>query len=197
MSLCRLVLHCLCVLVAWIATLQLPLAAQTNHAPLTMPRQRVIQSCGAALVTTNTTTPFSLSTIVGLNAVGTFRSVNHRMMLGFWIPIEIVTSIGPESDVVAGARVWTWPNPFRDNLHIEVTHPLIEFAHADIYNNRGSLVKSAAPAHVLSDGALFTWDGLDTEGNPVANGIYTVRVVVQQFYSSKRQHFSATISCNR
>ena len=194
---CRLVRICCSALVAWIAAAQLPLVAQSNHAPLTMPRQRVVQSCGAALVTKNPTTPFSLSTIVGLNAIGTYRSANHRLMLGFWVPIEIVTSVGPESDVVAGARVWTWPNPFRDNLHIEVTHPLIEFAHADIYNNRGSLVKSVTPVHVRSEGALFSWDGLDAEGNPVANGIYTVRVAVQQFYSSRRQHFSATISCNR
>ncbi|MFN5378690.1 MAG: FlgD immunoglobulin-like domain containing protein [Ignavibacteria bacterium] len=197
MSMCRLVWICLYVFVAWTTTTQLPLAAQSNHAPLTMPRQRVVQSCGAALVTRNPTTPFSLSTIVGLNAIGTFRSVNHRLMLGFWIPIEVVTSVGPESDVVAGARVWTWPNPFRDNLHIEVTHPLIEFAHADIYNNRGSIVNSVTPTQMRADGALFTWDGLDAEDNPVANGIYTVRVVVQQFYSSSREHFSATISCNR
>jgi len=58
-------------------------------------------------------------------------------------------------------------------------------------------VNSVTPTQMRADGALFTWDGLDAEDNPVANGIYTVRVVVQQFYSSSREHFSATISCNR
>ena len=197
MSMCRLVWISLHAFAALIGSLHQSLHAQTNHVPLTMPRQRVVQSCGAALVTTNPTTPFSLSTIVGLTSAGTYRSLNHRLMLGFWIPVEVVTSVGSGSDVVTGARVWTWPNPFRDNLHIEVTHPFIEFAHADIYNNRGSLIRSVTPNQLRPDAALFLWNGLDAGGTPVANGLYTVRVSVQQFSSTTREHFSATISCNR
>lgn len=173
-----------------------PTAAQTSHAPLTMPRQRVVQSCGAALVTKESSSPFSLSTIVGLNSIGTLRKNSHKVMMGFWIPFKIITS-SPDDDVVAGARAWAWPNPFRDNVSIDVFIPMVQHAHADIFDVHGTLVHSIVGRELRSDGVLFSWNGLDAKGTPVANGLYTVRVLVRQFSNQNDVLFTTTVVCNR
>lgn len=173
-----------------------PTVAQTSHAPLTMPRQRVIQSCGAALVAKEPSTPFSLSSIVGLNSIGVVRQNSHKVMLGFWVPIKVITST-PEEDVVAGARAWAWPNPFRDNVSIEVYVPMIQHAHADIFDLNGTLVHTIVGSEIRSDGIVFTWNGLDSRGSPVANGLYTVRVQLRQFVRDHSILFSTTVVCNR
>lgn len=183
-------------LIACMGSVPHPTASQTSHAPLTMPRQRVIQSCGAALVTQERSTPFSLSTVVGLNSVGTIRQNKHALMLGFWMPIKVITST-PEEEVVAGARAWAWPNPFRDHVSIDVYVPMVQFAHADIFDVHGTFVHSITGKEIRSNGILFTWNGLDARGSPVANGLYTVRVQVRQFSRLSDLLFSTTVVCNR
>lgn len=171
--------------------------AQQRHTPLTMPRQRIVQSYGAALVTKHATTPFSLSTVVGLTSIGRIQSGTSRILLGFWMPFSVITDIDEGADVVTGARIWSWPNPFRDNVGIEVAIPYIETIHADIYNNHGSRIGVVVPARVDPDGAFLTWNGIDLNGNPVANGLYTVRLTIRQFVKRSTTILSATILCNR
>lgn len=171
--------------------------AQPRHAPLTMPRQRIVQSCGSALVTTHSTSPYSLSTIVGLSSIGRLQSSSSRMMLGLWVPISVITDVDSKGDVVSGARVWSWPNPFRENVSIELMVPFIESAHADIYNNHGSHVSMIRASAINTDGATLSWNGLDANGDPVANGVYTVRLIIRQFTKHASTILSATILCNR
>lgn len=171
--------------------------AQPRHAPLTMPRQRIIQSCGAVIRAKNSATAFSLSTIVGLTSLGRVQAGSSRTLLGFWMPYKLITDVEEASDVVAGPRIWSWPNPFRDNVSIEVLVPYIESAHADIYNIHGSFVGSVRTSTINPDGALLIWNGLDSSGDPVANGLYTLRITIRQFTRQTSSVLSATILCNR
>lgn len=171
--------------------------AQPRHAPLTMPRQRIIQSCGAVVRSKNSTTAFSLSTIVGLTSLGRVQASSSRTLLGFWMPYKLITDVEEASDVVAGPRIWSWPNPFRDDVNIELLVPFIESVHADIYNNHGSHVGRIRTGTINPDGAILTWNGLDSSGDPVANGLYTLRITIRQFTRQTSSILSATILCNR
>lgn len=190
---------CLSVLVSLGLGVWMPcvMKAQTNHVPLTIQRQRVIQSCGAALVTKHPSTRFSLSTIVGLPTVGTTSSERHQAHLGFWVPLSVVTLIDDNVDIVTGARPHVWPNPFTNQLTIDIRQQHIERLRASVYDMRGKHVATLSNSESDTDGARLYWDGIDMNGNSVPTGTYVLRVFLKQYFNNQESLFSSIVSCSR
>lgn len=166
------------------------------HPRLTIQRQRVVQSCGAVLDAADAGGSFLLSGIVGLTAIGATRSpIQSQALLGFWVPIPIILSTPNDfTPVVAGDRTWTWPNPFRENVHIEVQLLGSTTAEADIFDNIGQHVASVPMEALHDDVATFTWNGLIKSGSPSATGTYTVRINVTEPLRQRRLMYSTTIT---
>lgn len=169
--------------------------AQT-HPRLTIQRQRVVQSCGAILDASHQPGSYLMSGIVGLTSIGNVRSaLRSEALLGFWVPIPIILSADRESgDVVAGERTWTWPNPFRDNVQIEVQLSGSTAAEADIFDNLGQHVASLALSSLRDDVAAFSWNGASSLGSPCSSGTYTVRIHVTEPIRQRRIMYSTTIT---
>ena len=80
---------------------------------------------------------------------------------------------GPGDDAVGRQRVaWTFANPFRAPGQIEFTLPSPAAPEVCIYDSRGRLVRDIeyGPQHERAH--RVTWDGLNSEGEPVASGAY-------------------------
>lgn len=166
------------------------------HPRLTIQRQRVVQSCGAVLDAAEAGGSFLLSGIVGLTAIGASRSpMQSQALFGFWVPIPIILGTPDEfTPVLAGQRTWTWPNPFRENVHIEVQLSGSTIAEADIFDNIGQHVANVPLEALHDDVATFTWNGLMNNGSPSATGSYTVRINVTEPLRQRRLMYSTTIT---
>lgn len=174
-----------------------PLVAQPSKYPmLTIHRQRIVQSCGAVLDTTSSSEGFLLSSIVGLTSIGTTTSaVRVKTYLGFWVPIPVILSADDSAtNVVAGARIWSWPNPFRDQVSIDVQVPDRSVVEANIYTSIGKHVATLAVASRRSDGVTFTWDGTASDPTTGASGTYLVRVFVQEPLLQRRIVYSSSLT---
>lgn len=174
-----------------------PLHAQSaKHPVLTVQRQRILQSCGAVIDTTSSADGFLLSSIVGLTSIGTvMSSARGKAYLGFWVPIPVILSAADQStDVVAGARIWSWPNPFRDHVSIDVQVPERSLVEASIYTSVGKHVAALAIASRRSDGVTFTWDGTGVDAIEGASGAYLVRVFVQEPLHQRRLVYSSSLT---
>ncbi|HBB26205.1 MAG TPA: hypothetical protein DCZ59_08065 [Bacteroidetes bacterium] len=174
-----------------------PLRAQpAKHPVLTVQRQRIVQSCGAIIDTTSSADGFLLSSVVGLTSIGTLTSVTRgKAYLGFWVPIPVILSADDQAtDIVAGARIWSWPNPFRDHVSIDVQVPERSLVEANIYSSIGKHVAALTVASRRSDGVTFTWDGTTDDALEGASGIYLVRVFVQEPLHQRRIVYSSSLT---
>ena len=95
----------------------------------------------------------------------------------FWVANGSMSIISvPEEELLpAVIKVSAYPNPFRDQLSIEVSSTKSAEVKVNIYNIKGQLVKSISQK--LSSGQnTLNWDGRDRSGNPSASGVYLVKV---------------------
>ncbi len=94
-----------------------------------------------------------------------------------WVANGDMSTISvPEEELIPVAiRVSTFPNPFREQLSIELSSSKSSEVKVKIYNIKGQQVKSLSQ-EVYSGNNSITWDGKDQSGNSSANGIYFIRV---------------------
>lgn len=170
---------------------------QVNHPPLTIHRQRVVQSCGASLIATNRATQYSLSGIAGLSAISFLTAERSKSVLGFWVPRDLITFTPEEPDITAGSRSWAWPNPFVNELYINISMPEAIYARAHVYDMLGNHITDLHMDRQTSQGVQFTWDGVDKLGNAIASGSYLVRVLIRQHAASQESLLSTVVTCKR
>jgi hypothetical protein len=77
---------------------------------------------------------------------------------------------------MSDTRMSVWPNPFNESSVISISGP--EFAHADgpirIFDTSGRLVRKLAADNAVGSRHCIQakWDGRDSGGRPVADGVY-------------------------
>jgi hypothetical protein len=94
-----------------------------------------------------------------------------------WLASGSMTPISvPEEELIpAVIKVSAYPNPFREQLSIELSSSKSSEIKLNIYNIKGQLVKTISQQ--LSSGQnTLKWDGLDRSGNPSASGVYLVKI---------------------
>ena len=97
---------------------------------------------------------------------------------GLQYAVLTITSNAPVSNqdlVQARLGLKSYPNPFRNQLTLELPASKDPNLRLAVYNLKGQLVKDL---HKGSNPALKTmiWDGNDSHGNKCAAGIYFIRV---------------------
>lgn len=86
-----------------------------------------------------------------------------------------------------------YPNPFSEKIYIELTQNLFNSeldASLSIYSINGNLIRNFDPLTEYAQGYAFVpleWDGLDSNGNEVADGIYIVKVLITNGKSSDQK----------
>ncbi len=84
------------------------------------------------------------------------------------------------------AAVNIYPNPFREQVSIELPALKGEHLSVDIYNLRGQKVRSILKGSYLSGSTNLRWDGCDELGSPVSSGIYFLKIESKQESITKR-----------
>ncbi|MBM3212245.1 T9SS type A sorting domain-containing protein [Candidatus Poribacteria bacterium] len=92
------------------------------------------------------------------------------------IPNQIITYTweqytANEDDVIPAAplSLSAYPNPFKQSMNIALQSKSNAPVKAEVYNIKGQLIRT------LSSSKTLTWDGTDSDKNPVSNGIYFIR----------------------
>ncbi len=96
----------------------------------------------------------------------------------------------PASDA-ALAVVSVFPNPLKQLTSIQYSVPETDFVRVDIFDSEGNTVKNLFLGPQFAGDNTLTWDGSNTAGYPVDNGLYFYRIVYD------RQKLTGKILVNR
>ena len=69
-----------------------------------------------------------------------------------------------------------YPNPFSEDVAIKINLPETQFVLIRIYDTQGNQIRLISSNLGFRGENEFFWDGNDVYGNPVANGVYLIRV---------------------
>jgi hypothetical protein len=69
-----------------------------------------------------------------------------------------------------------FPNPFNESTRIEFTIPEAGNVRINLYTRQGELIKTLLWYHQFAGTNSIIWDGKNSTGTPVANGIYLYNV---------------------
>ncbi len=95
---------------------------------------------------------------------------------------QFIVGIEPPPGTAAGFELYqNYPNPFNPSTKVRFQIPrgdrsefgLIELT---IYNALGEVVKTLASGKMNPGSYVYTWDGTDNSGKPVAGGVYFYRL---------------------
>ena len=94
------------------------------------------------------------------------------------IALEAYDLVPPQGDEPAAGLTLSppRPNPFTGTTTVSVSMPAGGAATAAVYDVAGRKVAELPPCDGRSGAASFSWNGTDSEGRPVASGVYLVRV---------------------
>ena len=79
-----------------------------------------------------------------------------------------------------------YPNPFADEVTIEVNAPRTRLLIIRVYDSRGNEVKRVTSNLAFVGQNDFFWDGTNSLGQPVGNGVYLIRVTYEQKSYSRK-----------
>ena len=71
------------------------------------------------------------------------------------------------------------PNPFNPSTAIQFTVGRRESVRLEVYDARGSRVRTLWSGVAAASAHVQVWDGRDGDGNGVASGIYIARLVTE------------------
>lgn len=98
---------------------------------------------------------------------------------GYWSYLSVfdygqaVPVSDPSTPAISGLRAW--PNPFRENLSLELDLERATEVEITVYNLRGQKVQGLTNGQRPAGKSLFTWDGKDSRGRSCPAGIYLVQ----------------------
>jgi len=79
-----------------------------------------------------------------------------------------------------------YPNPFRQNTTILYETKKEGKINLSIYNLRGQLIRTLEEGYISSGKHSIDWDGKDSRGRTVANGIYLCRLKTPETTLTRR-----------
>ena len=97
-------------------------------------------------------------------------------------------SVVSDSDIVAMATALhgNYPNPFNPETTIKFTMSSFGHARIDIYNIKGSLVRTLVNNEMNQGKHTVVWNGKDNNGQQVSSGIYFYQMKTSEYSSIKR-----------
>jgi len=112
-----------------------------------------------------------------------------------WAPSQILTAVYNLEPVSANDAVQlnpanqlrsAYPNPFNPSTTLSFSMSADGYAQLQIYNLKGSKIRTLVEG-VLSSGLYqYQWDGSDDSGRTAASGIYFYSLVTQQGTETKK-----------
>jgi flagellar hook assembly protein FlgD len=89
---------------------------------------------------------------------------------------DIETSVG-----LRLFNVYNYPNPFRSSTYFTFEHNQLSPLDVEIkiYTVAGRCIQTLKQSGITERPVKVLWDGLDRDGDPLANGVYLYKVIVK------------------
>ncbi|MDD2507026.1 MAG: C25 family cysteine peptidase [Candidatus Cloacimonetes bacterium] len=134
---------------------------------------------------------FELGNITGVAQFRfVFGSDGYVAGEGWYIDDVRVESTSDSDEAIAApvqiSLKQNYPNPFNPNTNISFYTPKSAKVRLSIYNLKGQLVTDLVNSEVPAGENVFTWDGRDKNGHPVASGIYSYRLKCESITQTKK-----------
>lgn len=120
-----------------------------------------------------------LSGTVGQVVIGIVNNTaapGDRLSQGFWLPLLEAVSVDEGDPSSSTQTVSNFPNPFQSSTTIRFDAPLEGDVTVRVFDMVGNLVRSMTGQVALTGAQELLFDGLDTQGNPLASGGYIYEV---------------------
>ncbi len=108
----------------------------------------------------------------------------------FFGPVSVTVSGGQEETVpdipTETALLAAFPNPFSPRVEIPFALKTAADVRIDIYNARGSLVRSFVLRGKAAGYHHVVWDGTDPHGQPLASGVYCYRMTCGRYSAARK-----------
>ena len=102
-------------------------------------------------------------------------------VLDFFGIVKSSLEIDENNIIMQGTAIYNYPNPFRDHTIIPIELSGRTRVEARVYDLQGRMVREIAPSEMLPAGRHnIVWDGRNLTGNAVPEGIYIVRVSIDE-----------------
>lgn len=98
-----------------------------------------------------------------------------------------VEFIVTERGVLSLTEVWNYPNPFSDNTSFTFTLNTEADVKISIYTIAGRLIKSIENVMARPGFNQIPWDGLDEDGDTLANGVYLYKIVAKSMIDDENK----------
>lgn len=112
----------------------------------------------------------------------TFSSLGDRIALGALTSLTEGAQTIPRSYELAQ----NFPNPFNPGTVIEFSLPAAAKASVEVYNVLGDRVNSLVDRYLPAGKYRVNWDGVDSDGKPVASGVYFYRLNAGDFSDTRK-----------
>lgn len=121
-----------------------------------------------------------LSATVGQVVAGPVRIQAAELLhQGFWVPIEVPTSVRPEYADAAASSTTNFPNPFSTATVIKIDASLVGPVIIRIRDMVGGLVRTLTSNVRTGEPLLVAFDGAADSGAPLASGSYFYEVLAR------------------
>ena len=79
------------------------------------------------------------------------------------------------------SNVFNFPNPFRATTVFTFEHNQLSAIDAEvkIYTVAGRLIQTVKKTDITVSFVQLPWDGLDRDGDPIANGVYLYKIIAR------------------
>ncbi len=100
-----------------------------------------------------------------------------------WTPLSVKTLPGMPTAFEMGQN---YPNPFNPTTNIRFSLPKEAHVRLQVFDVTGALVKTVLDESISAGNREVTWDGLNTNGQRVASGMYIYRMQAGSFSMTKK-----------
>jgi hypothetical protein len=138
------------------------------------------------------TVGFHLNLLIGGSGIGSFHFlVESANMEPYILPFIYQTPDTPNNDpslpIPGIALLQNYPNPFSGETTLQVfAKQPAKSATIDIFNAKGQLVRSLNTGSLNKGLSQVTWNGLNTEGKRLPQGIYFSRINIAGNYHTQK-----------
>ena len=118
-----------------------------------------------------------LSTTIGQAFAGSGTiQLYETIHQGFWLPLDLPTSVRAEPLVPQADASGAFPNPFDDGTSIHIPSLAVGTISVRIQNLVGGLVQTLSPESIDGPEQTVRFDGRDATGAALAAGTYVYQV---------------------
>lgn len=118
--------------------------------------------------------------------LGALSQGTHKLRLRAWDTYNNSSAGETLFDVVSGvglrlSNVFNFPNPFRSSTVFTFEHNQLAVIDAEvkIYTVAGRLIQSIKKTNIAEPFVQMPWDGMDRDGDQLANGVYLYKVIAR------------------